>query len=96
MALVHQQVLQTLASVHDLCSIPHPNGAFYVFLKVKTALKAMTLVEKLIQDHGVAVIPGDTFGTNDGCYLRVAYGALAKEQVAEGMGRLTQGLRALL
>ncbi|PZD74185.1 Aspartate aminotransferase [Acaryochloris thomasi RCC1774] len=95
-ALVHQQALSTLDSVHDLCSIPQPDGAFYVFLKVNTELNAMALVERLIKEHGVAVIPGDTFGTEKGCYLRVAYGALDKDQVAEGMGRLTKGLRVVL
>jgi len=31
----------------------------------------------------------------DGCYFRVAYGALHKATVAEGIGRLVAGLRAL-
>ena len=31
----------------------------------------------------------------DGCYFRVAYGALQKETVAEGIGRLVTGLRAI-
>jgi aspartate/methionine/tyrosine aminotransferase len=94
-ALVHQQVLQSLESVQDICSVPHADGAFYLFLKLKTELKAMTLVERLIQDYGVAAIPGDTFGVK-GCYLRVAYGALAADQIAEGMGRLVHGLRSIL
>ena len=29
----------------------------------------------------------------DGCYFRVAYGALQKATVAEGIGRLVNGLR---
>ena len=32
----------------------------------------------------------------DGCYFRVAYGALHKETVAEGIGRLVAGLRAIV
>jgi hypothetical protein len=31
-----------------------------------------------------------------GCYFRVAYGALQKQTVAEGIGRLVVGLRAIL
>jgi aspartate/methionine/tyrosine aminotransferase len=54
------------------------------------------LVEALVRDHGVAVLPGGTFGATDGCYLRVAYGALAPATVAEGMGRLVRGLKALV
>ena len=57
----------------------------------------MELVESLIKHHGVAVMPGSTFGTpKNTCYLRIAYGALAKDTVAEGMGRLVKGLRSLL
>ena len=51
--------------------------------------------ERLIREHQVAVIPGTAFGMTDGCYLRVAYGALQKETVAEGIGRLVLGLRAI-
>ncbi len=47
-------------------------------------------------EHGVAVIPGTTFGMNDGCYLRVAYGALLPETAAEGIGRLMGGLQSIL
>jgi hypothetical protein len=32
----------------------------------------------------------------DGCCFRVAYGALQKETVAAGIGRLVTGLRAVL
>ena len=53
----------------------------------------MTLCERLIRVHRVAVLPGPSFGMDDGCYLRVAYGALQKETVAEGVGRLVAGLR---
>ncbi len=41
-------------------------------------------------------IPGPAFGMTDGCYFRVAYGALQKATVAEGIGRLVGGLRAIL
>ncbi len=95
-ATTHQQMMSLLEPVRQFCDIPSPQGAFYVFLKVKTELKAMSLVEQLIQNYGVAVIPGDTFGMVDGCYLRVAYGSLATEQVADGMGRLVQGLTEIL
>jgi aspartate/methionine/tyrosine aminotransferase len=56
----------------------------------------MELVERLIREFGVAVIPGTAFGMKDGVYLRVAYGALQKETVAEGVGRLVRGIKAIL
>ena len=54
------------------------------------------VVGELIREYKVAVIPGTTFGIEDGCYLRVAYGALEKDTAAEGIERLTRGLRAIL
>jgi len=37
-----------------------------------------------------------TFGMEDKCYLRVAYGALQKKTAAEGIGRLVKGLKSIL
>jgi aspartate/methionine/tyrosine aminotransferase len=56
----------------------------------------MELVETLIRDFGVAVMPGSTFGADGACHLRIAYGALDSQTVAEGMRRLAGGLRKLL
>jgi hypothetical protein len=57
----------------------------------------MTVVERLIREHrrcghswvGFLACP-------DGCYLRVSSGALQKETVVEGLGRLVAGLQAIL
>jgi aspartate/methionine/tyrosine aminotransferase len=38
-------------------------------------------------------MPGTAFGMTDGCYFRIAFGALQKATVAEGIGRLVRGLR---
>ena len=79
-----------------LCDVPPADGAFYCFLRSRTRTSTpMTLAERLIREHKVAVIPGSAFGMTDGCYFRVAYGALQKETVAEGIGRLVTGLRAI-
>jgi hypothetical protein len=37
-----------------------------------------------------------TFGMEDGCYLRVGYGALDKDTAAEGISRLVRGLTQIL
>lgn len=93
---VRQLVLEELSRLGDICTIPPADGAFYFLLKVKTSLPALELVERLIREHSVAVIPGTTFGINDACYLRVAYGALLHETAAEGIGRLVRGLQKIL
>jgi aspartate/methionine/tyrosine aminotransferase len=77
------------------CDVPDPRGAFYFFLRVHTALDAMTLAERLIREHRVAVIPGSAFGATDACYVRVSFGALDEATVELGVGRLVRGLAAL-
>ena len=76
--------------------MPAADGAFYCLLRVHTDMAPLALAERLIREHKVAVIPGTAFGMTEGCYFRVAYGALQKETVAEGIGRLVDGLRAIL
>ncbi len=56
----------------------------------------MDLVQRLVREFGVAVIPGTTFGIQRGCYLRVAYGALQRDTIAEGVGRLVRGLTTIV
>lgn len=94
-ASVREMALDKLSALQDFCTIPPADGAFYFLLKVQTKLSTMKLVERLIREHGVAVIPGTTFGIDDGCYLRVAYG-LEKEIATTGIERLVRGLKAIL
>ncbi len=96
LASVRDIVLGALAGLEPLATVPAADGAFYVFLRVHTAMTPLALAERLIREHRVAVIPGDAFGMHEGCYLRIAYGALQKDTVAEGIGRLVKGLRAIL
>lgn len=77
------------------CDVPEARGAFYYFVRVRTALDAMTVTEWLIREHRVAVIPGSAFGATDACYLRVSYGALDEQTASEGIARLVRGLREL-
>ena len=85
-----------LRSLEPLCTVPPADGAFYCFIRVNADANPMTITERLIREHRVAVIPGTAFGITEGCYFRVAYGALQKETVAEGIGRLVNGLKTLL
>jgi aspartate/methionine/tyrosine aminotransferase len=95
-AQARQLVIKSLQPLEKFCSIAPANGAFYFFLKVHTQMDAFELVKKLIQEHRVAVIPGTTFGMQDECYLRVAYGALQKDSVQAGMERLVTGLQKII
>jgi len=93
---IRQLILSKLRRVEDLVTIPDAQGAFYLLLRVHTDMDAMDLARRLIEEHKVAVIPGGTFGIQDQCLLRVAYGALQKDTAAEGIDRLVHGLKHLL
>jgi aspartate/methionine/tyrosine aminotransferase len=94
-AEVRDVVLNELASLGHRIESPPADGAFYCLLRVRTGKSPMEIVETLIRDHGVAVIPGSAFGVDEGCTIRVSYGSLRRESVVEGVGRLVRGLRTL-
>lgn len=77
------------------CEAADVHGAFYHFLRVHTSMTSMTLAERLVREHKVAVIPGEAFGVADVCSIRVSFGALDEATVDAGIGRLTAGLKAL-
>ncbi|HET6386864.1 MAG TPA: pyridoxal phosphate-dependent aminotransferase [Armatimonadota bacterium] len=87
--------LLALQELSDICDTPAAEGAFYLLIRVRTELSPMELVKRLIEQYGVALMPGDAFGLTDGCSLRIAYGALQPGATAEAVHRLTTGLRAL-
>jgi aspartate/methionine/tyrosine aminotransferase len=77
------------------CDTADVHGAFYYFVRVRTTMSSMTLAERLVREHRVAVIPGEAFGVTDVCAMRVSFGALDEATVDEGLGRLVGGLKAL-
>ena len=95
-AKVREIVINSLQSLQDLCTITAANGAFYFFIKVHTKMNDLELVKNLIQEYKIAVIPGTTFGVEDGCYLRVAYGALPADTAKAGIERLVKGLQTIV
>jgi aspartate/methionine/tyrosine aminotransferase len=94
-AVVRELFLNELASIADICTVPETDGAFYFLLRLNLKVDAMELVKRLVSQHGVAAIPGTAFGLSEGCFLRIAYGALKPKDAAEGIHRLVTGLRAV-
>ncbi len=84
-----------LQTISEFCDVPQAQGAFYFLPRIHSDKTPLELVEQLIREHGVAAIPGTTFGL-DNCYLRLSYGALQPATAREGIGRLVQGLKAIL
>ena len=107
LASIREIVVDQLSALAPLATVPAADGAFYCLLRINEdalngartgagTLSSMTVAERLIREYKVAVIPGSAFGITAGRYFRVAYGALQKETVEAGIGRLVKGLRALL
>ncbi len=96
LASIRDIVFSELNALEPLARVPAADGAFYALMKVETTQAPLALAERLIREHKVAVIPGDAFGMTDGCYFRVAFGALQKATVAEGVGRLVEGLKQIV
>ncbi len=93
---IRQMFLNELGKLKNLVTVPRADGAFYFLLKIHKDIESMKLVKRLIEEYKVAVIPGMTFGIENQCTLRVAYGAIQKETAKEGIERLTKGLRNIL
>jgi aspartate/methionine/tyrosine aminotransferase len=92
---VRRAAREALSSRPDLYGVGPDEGAFYLMLRARGALSPLRLAERLVREHGVAVIPGTTFGLA-GCALRVSYGALQPETAVAGVRRLASGLQAIL
>ncbi|MGC9453259.1 MAG: pyridoxal phosphate-dependent aminotransferase [Phycisphaerae bacterium] len=88
--------LEELSKLDSIVAVPQADGAFYLLIRVQTDMPAMELTDRLVREYGVAVIPGETFGMTDGCYLRISYGSLEREAAADGIGRLVRGLRGIV
>ena len=95
-AEMRDAVTAELRALEPRCVVPPADGAFYCFMRVNARVNPMDVAERLIRTHKVAVIPGDSFGMTGGCYFRIAFGALQKDTVSEGVGRLVTGLREIL
>lgn len=92
---VRDRMIGRLHSLEDICTLPQTSGAFYFFVRVHTDARPMEVVERLIKEYGVAVMPGDAFGMEGACTLRIAYGALEWSSATEGIERLVNGLRGV-
>ena len=89
-------VLDELKKLDCLAGAVSSEGAFYAFPRLRTELPDMDIVERLVREFRIAVMPGSGFGMDDGCYLRISYGALDQSTIEEGMQRLGNGLNAIL
>ena len=96
LARTREVFLGELEALRGLCDVSASEGAIYLFLHLHTDAHPMTVVERLVREYGVAVLPGTDFGLMDACCLRVSYGGLPQASAFEGVGRLVRGLGTIL
>lgn len=94
LALARGAIIAQLEQHRDSIHYATPFGAFYFLICSEQQQEMIPLTRTLIEQHGVAAIPGNTFGIEDGCYFRIAYGALPQSEITTGMERLITGLNA--
>lgn len=72
-----------------------PKGAFYVFPNITgTGMRSKELSDYLLNEAGVAVLPGTSFGKYGEGYLRISF-ANSIENIREALRRIEEALRKL-
>ncbi|WP_144509631.1 aminotransferase class I/II-fold pyridoxal phosphate-dependent enzyme [Bacillus sp. FJAT-22090] len=72
-----------------------PNGAFYIFPSIKDyGMNSFDFATKLLQEGGVAVVPGNAFTPYGEGYIRISY-AYSMPVLAEGLNRLEAFIQSL-
>ena len=66
-----------------------PEGAFYCFPDIRsTGLTSEEFAQKLLEEHRVAVVPGDAFGPSGAGYVRCSY-ATAYDKIEQAVEKIT-------
>ncbi|MCI6567916.1 MAG: pyridoxal phosphate-dependent aminotransferase [Dysosmobacter sp.] len=79
----------------DGISCQCPKGAFYIFINCKSlGMKSADLSAYLLENAGIALVPGDVFGPGGEGYLRMSF-ANSYENVVEGCERMRKAVQAL-
>lgn len=90
-------LLNELEEIPNISIVP-PMGAFYAFPNVSYYLKKMggnsteELATYLLEQAGVAVVPGEGFGANG--YVRLSF-AVSEEDIRNGIRQMKEALLAL-
>ena len=76
-----------------------PAGAFYAFPDVSdviaaSGLTAPQLADRLLEEHGVALLPGNGFGPAGASHFRISFAGTA-DAVRDGLARLASGIAAI-
>lgn len=79
----------------DGISCNNPQGAFYIFVNVKSlGMTSMEVAEYLLEHAKVALVPGSAFGSEGEGYLRISY-AYSYEDLQEAAKRIREAVAEL-
>jgi len=82
-----QYITGRLDEMKDM-SYVEPEGAFYFFINIAASgLDSMRFSRRFLDEQGVAVIPGSTFGPAGEGFIRISY-ANSLAEIEKGMDRL--------
>ncbi len=84
--------LSCLSSLGNAVEFAEPEGAIYFYIKVNCDMASLELAKKLIERYGVAVIPGNAFGSLRGCYLRLGFGAVTGDRFKKAIDCFYRGI----
>ena len=79
----------------DGISCNDPQGAFYIFVNVKSlGMPSMEVAEYFLEEAKVAMVPGSAFGSEGEGYLRLSY-ACSYEDLQEAIRRIKDAVEKL-
>jgi len=87
-----RQTMVAMLSGAEGIELAEPHGAFYVFPKVTALLSpsyptTLALAEALLEEAGIAVVPGESFGAPG--FIRLSY-ALSDADLERGVSRMLE------
>ena len=72
-----------------MCIRDRPGGAFYAFPNIsKTGLSGKKFSDLALEEKGVALVPGSSFGDNASEFVRISF-ANSLENIKEAINRLS-------
>ena len=87
-------VVDGINSIHGLSCIT-PGGAFYVFINIKkTGMTSESFCDYILEDAGVAILPGTSFGEFGEGFIRICY-ATSQNEIKNALERIKKSISKL-
>lgn len=80
-------ICQLLDGMSDYLSYVKPEGAYYIFPKIKNVTNVEDLAFDILEKAKVGMVPGDEFGLGGEGHLRICFGK-SEEDIQEAMQRV--------